>query len=204
MATPSRRAPGRRQPPVHRRWPDLLPSRAAASKARGSGSSPPELFPLPLIEAPTSFEKAPLGSSRCVRKSTNLRRHTRDDANRSLWALNALYGCESPSLAPPSDAQKAVQHRALAIAREASHAHTCTSPQEAFRELLGPRCDYNGESTTVEPYDRSRLSLPPAGGLPVPLDSVLDSDSAELLNGFARSQFLLPSERERACSRCLH
>lgn len=145
---------------------------------------------------PTLLERAPRGCSRGVKRSTNLRRHICDDANRSFCALNALYGCEAATAAPPSEAQEAVQHRALVIAREVSHARNCICPQEAFRELLGPRCDYNGESTTVEPYDRSRLSLPPVGGKPVPLDSVLDTDSSELLRGFARSQFLTPSERE--------
>ena len=92
-------------------------------------------------------------------------------------------------------AQKSVQHRALAIAREASHARPCTSPQEVFSELLGPRCDYNGETTTVEQYDRSRDSLPPPGN-PVPLKQVLDQDSWSLLEDFSQKMLLSAAERD--------
>ena len=53
------------------------------------------------------------------------------------------------------------------------HVH---SDAQSLRELLGQSSDYGGEHTTVEAYDRSRVSLPDEQLRPVDIASLLPSD----------------------------
>eukprot|EP00959_Pyramimonas_sp_CCMP1952_P366416 7674371-Pyramimonas_sp.AAC.1 len=55
----------------------------------------------------------------------------------------------------------------LHTAREARQNFDQFLPHEAAVQLLGPRIDYGGDGSAVQPYDAERLSLPPSGRDPV-------------------------------------
>ena len=171
-------------PPRAVRWPDYRRPRDLAGGAPNSplGRGAEELFPLPPVEVEGVDKHT--GSSRTARRRRNIRRYAVDDANEAIFALNALYGCDRAATAAASPAQAAVQHRMLGAARRLRQDFVLSDPEEAARELLGPRFDYGGDGAAVVPYVEEAVSLPRLGGNTVPLDAVLDPNARDVLERF--------------------
>ena len=163
---------------------DAWPHRAAPRAVRNQ----PELFPLPQFPAPDI-----LGAVRHKKARRRLQRRVDvwRDVNEAVDALNAMFGCDSVPLtaASSSDAQipltpahTSVHRHLLNRISERRPAHVL-SPRAAWSELLGSRLDYNhpGDGSHVEPYDPERVSLPPVGSKPVPLERVLNEETWDLL-----------------------
>ena len=175
------------------------PSRdATSSRARGLWPSrlqpqgrkfqPDDLFPLPrMAQQPWKGT----GDRRRARFRSSKYEAVLKATNQSIDALNVLYGVDHPEQAgtgvrPNADRVTTTAHSSMhhTLSTKVSRGwpSKVLSDRASFHALAGKEVDYSNNSTSVVPYDSSKLSLPGGQVTPVPLEGLLAGELAACLN----------------------
>ena len=148
-----------------------------------SNSRQRDVLPLPLIQHPSSLRKH-------MCKSSRQRHHNKcrwiEWANDGINTLNSSYGYHGePPLQCSNASQQAALDQITASYRSmADPGEPDCQPAEALRALLAKSSLYNTEASTMRPYVRDSVSVPPAGSVATPLSSsALDADVLRLGSG---------------------
>ena len=168
-----------------------------------------DLLPLPFVER----EVAPHdGFSRGCQRRILRRRHRADEINRTIGALNSMFGGQGAgndygSLDYKLRGASGVQQEALDFVSKAVSAMgsppeglTCS---EALRQLRATSGYVEDQATgALAPYVPGTVSLPEEGWRPIALDALWGQDGRESVGSYVQQQLLPADEarcRLRAC-----
>ena len=168
-----------------------------------------DLLPLPFVER----EVAPHdGLSRGCQRRILRRRHRADEINRTIGALNSMFGGQGAgndygSLDYKLRGASGVQQEALDFVSKAVSAMgsppeglTCS---EALRQLRATSGYVEDQATgALAPYVPGNVSLPEEGWRPIALDALWGQDGRESVGSYVQQQLLPADEarcRLRAC-----
>ena len=140
------------------------------------------LFPIP----PLLWKRGDAGESRTAEQRLTKYANSYVIANECIDGVNELYGCNldcplSHVPSPVNPGQASVQKNILRAVRDCYPTEPVPKPREAARQLLGSRLDYSGGASSVEGYVKGNVSLPDGKICPVPLGSVLSSETLAIL-----------------------
>ena len=140
-----------------------------------------DIFPLPLLPAPGQVRKQ---LSKTTRQRLSKANRWTQWANSGIAALNAMYGFRSSAPHVQNALQeKSLQHIKTSYQRACETLSESMTPAESLHALLAKSSLY-GDSCTIVPYCRDRVSWPAIGASPTALETcALEADILRLRNG---------------------
>lgn len=174
--------------------PSLPPAAWKSHKTR-------DLFPLPLLQ--DDAKPRPGLGRKCLRKAL-VEGHVRAEVNRTIRALNSMYGC-------PNTGRVFVSLDEEVFGHGAGQLHAINRVVEAVQQVGKPPNDMTcsgafsslraAEGYAEEPsvgalcsFNLGKISLPEPGWSPIPLEQLWGPNGRNLVDEFVNDQLLLPDE----------
>ena len=177
---------------MHPSADDELQSSAGQAGACRPDGRQRDLFPLPLIERPSTTAR----SSRAGRRRAKCREGVESMVDAVVQCLNELHAgaevSQQPQSSPTAGQVLALQHIHDCVCSMGKPPEDLTA-EEALQAIQADS-GYEGDALSLEPLDVGRLSLPGAGAQAVPLSVLLGVGGEERVREFVATKVVAKEE----------